>query len=98
MARSEFLNTLLTRLFHGAAVCLRTASRPATQQAPHAVAEAYPDGDGAILTTMRRRLERAFIRGVRDEANEHLLGRSLGELAEERGREIGQDAPDPIDD
>jgi N-acyl-D-aspartate/D-glutamate deacylase len=49
------------------------------------VAEAYPDGEGAILTTMRRRLERAFIRGVRDKENEHLLGRSLGELAEERG-------------
>src|SRR5205085_7764432 len=49
------------------------------------VSEAYPDGEGAILSTMRRRLERAFVRGVRDEKNEHLLGRSLGELAEERG-------------
>ena len=49
------------------------------------VSEAYPDGDGAMLTTMRRRLERTFIRGVRDPENEHLLGRTLGELAEERG-------------
>ena len=49
------------------------------------VSEAYPDGEGAILSTMRRRLERAFIRGVRDPENEHLIGRSLGELAEERG-------------
>lgn len=49
------------------------------------VNEAYPDGEGATLTTMRRRLERAFVRGVRDAENEHLLGRSLGELAAERG-------------
>jgi N-acyl-D-aspartate/D-glutamate deacylase len=49
------------------------------------VSEAYPDGDGAMLTTMRRRLERAFVRGVRDAENEHLVGRSLGELAAERG-------------
>jgi N-acyl-D-amino-acid deacylase len=49
------------------------------------IAEAYPDGDNAMMSVMRRRLERAFVRGVRDERNEHLLGRSLGELAQERG-------------
>jgi len=50
------------------------------------VAEAYPDGEGAQLSVMRRRLERAFVRGVLKPENEHLLGRSLGELAQERGQ------------
>jgi N-acyl-D-amino-acid deacylase len=58
-------------------------SDPATQA--KLIAEAYPDGDNAMMSVMRRRLERAFVRGVRDARNEHLLGRSLGELAQERG-------------
>jgi N-acyl-D-amino-acid deacylase len=49
------------------------------------IAEAYPEGEGAMLSAMRRRLERAFVRGVHKPENEHLLGRSLGELAAERG-------------
>src|SRR4029079_2403453 len=35
---------------------------PETQE--KLVAEAYPDGEGAQLSVMRRRLERAFVRGV----------------------------------
>jgi N-acyl-D-amino-acid deacylase len=58
-------------------------SDPATQA--KLIAEAYPDGEGAMMSVMRRRLERAFVRGVQNPENEHLLGRSLGELAEERG-------------
>jgi len=61
---------------------------PATQQ--KLVAEAYPEGDDAMMSVMRRRLERAFVRGVRDERNQHLLGRSLGELTAERGQNPAQ--------
>jgi N-acyl-D-aspartate/D-glutamate deacylase len=56
---------------------------PETQE--KLIAEAYPDGEDASLSVMRRRLERAFVRGVLKPENEHLLGRSLGELAAERG-------------
>ncbi len=34
---------------------------------------------------VRRGLERAYVRGVAQPEDEHLLGRTLGELAEERG-------------
>jgi N-acyl-D-aspartate/D-glutamate deacylase len=50
------------------------------------IAEAYPEGEGAMLSAMRRRLERAFVRGVAKPEHEHLVGRSLGELAAERGQ------------
>jgi N-acyl-D-aspartate/D-glutamate deacylase len=49
------------------------------------VAEAYPAGEDAMLSNMRRRLENAYIRGVARPENEHLVGRRLGDLATERG-------------
>jgi N-acyl-D-amino-acid deacylase len=49
------------------------------------IAEAHPEGEGAMLSAMRRRLERAFVRGVLKPENQHLIGRSLGDLAAERG-------------
>jgi N-acyl-D-amino-acid deacylase len=54
------------------------------------VAEAYPDGDNAMLTSMRRRLDRAYVRGVAKPENEHLVGRSLSELAAERGMNVAE--------
>ena len=49
------------------------------------IAEAMPDGDNAMLSAMRRRLEKAYVRGVRHERNTGLLGRRLGDIGRERG-------------
>ena len=50
------------------------------------VAEALPEGDDAMLSSLRGRLEKAYVRGVKYERNKDLVGRTLGEIARERGR------------
>lgn len=49
------------------------------------VAEAMPAGEGTALSFVRGRLNNAYIRGVKLEKNRQLIGRTLGELARERG-------------
>src|SRR4051794_6878316 len=41
------------------------------------VNEAMPEGDDAMLSALRKRLEEAYVRGVKYERNAHLLGRTL---------------------
>ena len=54
------------------------------------VQEAMPEGDDAMLTAQRRRLENAYVRGVRHERNAHLLGRRLADIAKERGQNAAE--------
>lgn len=49
------------------------------------LAEALPQGQGVGLAYMRDRLENTYVRGVKLEKNRGLLGRTLGEIARERG-------------
>jgi N-acyl-D-amino-acid deacylase len=58
-------------------------SDPATRS--QLVSEARPGGDDANLEALRRRLDHAYIRGVARPENQHLVGRRLDDLAEERG-------------
>jgi N-acyl-D-amino-acid deacylase len=49
------------------------------------VAQAYPDGDADMMTSMRKRMDDAYIRGVAHPENAHLVGTSLAELGRQRG-------------
>ena len=52
------------------------------------VSEATPGGDAPELAALRRRLDDAYIRGVARPENHDLVGRRLGDLAEERGTTV----------
>jgi N-acyl-D-aspartate/D-glutamate deacylase len=54
------------------------------------VAEAYPEGDDATLTAMRRRFDDAYVRGVKYDRNADLVGRTLGDIARERGQNTAE--------
>jgi N-acyl-D-amino-acid deacylase len=49
------------------------------------IAEAQPSGEFSQLRSMRDRINNAYIRGTKLEKNRHMIGRTLGELAQERG-------------
>jgi N-acyl-D-aspartate/D-glutamate deacylase len=49
------------------------------------IAEALPTGEGGGFGAMRSRLENSYIRGVKLEKNKDLVGRTLGDIARERG-------------
>ena len=49
------------------------------------IAEAQPRGEDTQLKYMRDRINNAYVRGTKLEKNRHMVGRTLGELALERG-------------